>query len=147
MTSSTPSAKLKRTPLFDVHVRAGAKMVPCGGWEMPVQYAGIIEEHRAVRGAVGLFDISHMGELEVRGPEALAVVQRLTTNAASVLGVGDGARRGRRVAERGRGYRAPGGAGAEGRSPRRTARRSRRDGHRLLPLRAGAGGRSVGPHF
>ena len=88
MTTSTPSAKLKRTPLFDVHVRAGAKMVPFGGWEMPVQYAGIIEEHRAVRGAVGLFDISHMGELEVRGPEALAVVQRLTTNDASVLAEG-----------------------------------------------------------
>jgi aminomethyltransferase len=79
---------LKRTPLFDVHVKAGAKMVPFGGWEMPVQYSGIVEEHRAVRGAVGLFDISHMGEFEVRGPRALATLQRLTTNDVSALEVG-----------------------------------------------------------
>jgi aminomethyltransferase len=78
---------LKRTPLFDVHVAAGAKMVPFGGWEMPVQYTGIIDEHRAVRRAVGLFDISHMGEFEVDGPGALAAVQRLTTNDASTLAI------------------------------------------------------------
>jgi aminomethyltransferase len=53
---------LKRTPLFDAHVKAGARMVPFGGWEMPVQYRGIIEEHRTVRSAVGLFDVSHMAE-------------------------------------------------------------------------------------
>jgi aminomethyltransferase len=52
-----------------------AKMVDFGGWDMPVQYSGIIEEHNAVRNAVGLFDVSHMGEIEVRGPEALNVVQ------------------------------------------------------------------------
>jgi len=86
MTSSDGS--LKRTPLFPVHVRAGAKMVPFGGWEMPVQYTGIIEEHRAVRRAVGLFDISHMGEFEVAGPEALAALQRLTTNDVATLEVG-----------------------------------------------------------
>ncbi len=79
---------LKRTPLFQVHVKAGAKMVPFGGWEMPVQYAGIIEEHRAVRRAVGLFDISHMGEFEAAGPEAPPVLQRLTTNDVAALGVG-----------------------------------------------------------
>jgi aminomethyltransferase len=88
MAQAPSSAPLKRTPLYDVHVEAGAKMVPFGGWEMPVQYAGIIEEHRAVRRAVGLFDISHMGEFEVAGPDALAIVQRLTTNDASALTTG-----------------------------------------------------------
>jgi aminomethyltransferase len=63
-------------------------MVPFGGWDMPVQYAGIVEEHRCVRAAVGLFDISHMGEFEVRGPGALAAVQALTTNDASALETG-----------------------------------------------------------
>ena len=87
--TQTPSAgSLKRTPLYDVHVKAGAKMVPFGGWEMPVQYTGIIEEHRTVRRAVGLFDISHMGEFEIAGPDALAIVQRLTTNDASTLTLG-----------------------------------------------------------
>ena len=88
MTTADPTGSLKRTPLFDAHVKAGAKMVPFGGWEMPVQYAGIVEEHRAVRRAVGLFDVSHMGEFEVEGPEALAAVQRLTTNDAAALEVG-----------------------------------------------------------
>ena len=79
---------LKRTPLRDVHAAAGAKMVPFGGWDMPVQYTGIIEEHRCVRSAVGLFDISHMGEFEVRGTGALAAGQTITTNDASTLAVG-----------------------------------------------------------
>ena len=79
------SGPLKRTPLYDVHVKAGAKMVPFGGWEMPVQYTGIVEEHRAVRSAVGLFDISHMGEFEAEGPGALAAIQRLCTNDAAAL--------------------------------------------------------------
>src|SRR3989338_1900461 len=63
-------------------------MVPFGGWEMPVQYTGIIEEHRTVRSAVGCFDVSHMGEFEVDGPEALAALQRLTTNDVAALEVG-----------------------------------------------------------
>jgi glycine cleavage system T protein (aminomethyltransferase) len=88
MNEASPGLALKRTPLFDVHVKAGAKMVPFGGWEMPVQYTGIVEEHRAVRGAVGLFDISHMGEFEVRGPRALATLQRLTTNDVAAVEVG-----------------------------------------------------------
>jgi len=88
MTEASPELPLKRTPLFDVHVKAGARMVPFGGWEMPVQYRGIVEEHRAVRGAVGLFDISHMGEFEVRGPRALAALQHLTTNDVAALEVG-----------------------------------------------------------
>ena len=82
------STSLKRTPLHAVHVAAGAKMVPFGGWDMPVQYTGIIEEHRAVRAGVGLFDISHMGEFEVRGPGALTGVQALTTNDADALALG-----------------------------------------------------------
>lgn len=88
MTDTASTGPLKRTPLRDVHVKAGAKMVPFGGWDMPVQYTGIIDEHRTVRRAVGLFDISHMGEFEVRGPDALAAVQRLCTNDASTLEIG-----------------------------------------------------------
>ena len=76
---------LKRTPLYDAHVKAGARMVPFGGWEMPVQYTGIIDEHRTVRRAVGLFDVSHMGEFEIEGPDALAVLQYLTTNDVGAL--------------------------------------------------------------
>ncbi|MBI3825325.1 MAG: glycine cleavage system aminomethyltransferase GcvT [Candidatus Rokubacteria bacterium] len=79
---------LKRTPLNDAHRKAGARMVPFGGWDMPVQYTGIVEEHRAVRSAVGLFDVSHMGEFEVEGPQALAALQSLTTNDASTLALG-----------------------------------------------------------
>ena len=85
MTDDHSATPLKRTPLREVHVKAGAKMVPFGGWDMPVQYTGIIDEHRTVRSAVGLFDISHMGALEARGPDALAAVQRLCTNDASGL--------------------------------------------------------------
>ena len=88
MTDAASTSPLKRTPLRDVHVKAGAKMVPFGGWDMPVQYTGIIDEHRTVRRAVGLFDISHMGEFEVRGPDALAAVQRLCTNDVSTLELG-----------------------------------------------------------
>lgn len=84
--SSTGSPR--RTPLYAVHVKAGAKMVPFGGWEMPVQYSGIVAEHRAVRAGVGLFDISHMGEFEVAGAEALLALQRLTTNDVAQLEVG-----------------------------------------------------------
>src|SRR6266511_2856570 len=88
MTDIVATTPLKRTPLRDVHVKAGARMVPFGGWEMPVQYTGIVDEHRAVRRAVGLFDISHMGEFEIEGGEALRIVQRLCTNDASTLAVG-----------------------------------------------------------
>jgi aminomethyltransferase len=79
---------LKRTPLHDAHVKSGARMVPFGGWEMPVQYAGIVEEHRAVRAAAGCFDVSHMGEFEVDGPQALTALQRLTTNDVGALEIG-----------------------------------------------------------
>jgi aminomethyltransferase len=77
---------LKRTPLFDEHERLGGKIVPFAGYEMPVQYpSGIIAEHNAVRTAAGLFDVSHMGELEVRGGDALGFVQYVTTNDAGRL--------------------------------------------------------------
>jgi aminomethyltransferase len=79
---------LKRTPLFAAHMSAGARMVPFGGWEMPVQYRGIVEEHRIVRSAVGCFDVSHMGEFEVEGSGALAALQRLTTNDVAALEIG-----------------------------------------------------------
>jgi len=75
----------KRTPLFAVHKALGARMIPFGGWEMPVEYSGIAKEHMAVRTAAGLFDVSHMGEFEVRGPEALDLIQHITTNDASKL--------------------------------------------------------------
>ncbi|MCC6899545.1 MAG: glycine cleavage system aminomethyltransferase GcvT [Polyangiaceae bacterium] len=70
----------KRTPLYDEHVKAGGRIVPFAGWEMPVQYAGISAEHEAVRTRAGLFDVSHMGELELEGEHAAAVVDYLVTN-------------------------------------------------------------------
>ncbi|AMV73048.1 glycine cleavage system T protein [Desulfuromonas sp. DDH964] len=76
---------LKKTPLNDAHRKLGARMVEFGGWDMPVQYRGVIEEHLAVRNAAGLFDVSHMGEIEVRGPGALAYIQELTINDAARL--------------------------------------------------------------
>src|SRR5271167_3466120 len=71
---------LRRTALHPVHKRLGAKMVDFGGWDMPVEYGGLIREHMAVRTGVGLFDVSHMGEIEVRGPQALALLQHVTCN-------------------------------------------------------------------
>lgn len=71
---------MRRTPLFSAHTALGARFVDFGGWELPVRYAGIIAEHHAVRRRAGLFDVSHMGEIELRGPHALAACQRLTTN-------------------------------------------------------------------
>jgi aminomethyltransferase len=76
---------LRRTSLYDRHVQAGARMVPFTGFEMPVQYTGIVDEHQAVRTAAGLFDVSHMGELELRGEYAAQVVDYLITNDASKL--------------------------------------------------------------
>ena len=70
----------QRTPLFEAHVRAAARIVEFAGWDMPVQYSGILEEHAAVRERAGLFDVSHMGEVVFRGPKALAALQSLFTN-------------------------------------------------------------------
>jgi len=79
---------LKRTPLFDCHREAGARLVEFAGWEMPVQYAGVMDEHRAVRSAAGLFDVSHMGEFVVSGSDAESFLQHLTPNDVSKLKVG-----------------------------------------------------------
>src|SRR5436309_2937037 len=79
---------LRPTPLNAVHRRMGAKMVDFGGWDMPVQYSGVLEEHHAVRRAVGLFDVSHMGEIEVRGRDALRLVNMVATNDAAKLKIG-----------------------------------------------------------
>ncbi len=76
---------MKQTALNEVHRRMGARMVEFGGWEMPVEYSGIVEEHLAVRTRAGLFDVSHMGEIEVRGPKAFDLLQFLTPNDLSRL--------------------------------------------------------------
>jgi glycine cleavage system T protein (aminomethyltransferase) len=78
--SSSPGLSLKRTALNSVHKASGARMVEFGGWEMPVEYSGIMNEHLAVRERAGLFDVSHMGEIEVRGPKALELLQFVTSN-------------------------------------------------------------------
>jgi aminomethyltransferase len=81
-------APLKKTPLNARHRASGAKMVPFGGWDMPVEYSGIVQEHMAVRTRAGIFDVSHMGEIEIAGKDALAAVQRISSNDASRLQVG-----------------------------------------------------------
>jgi len=80
---------LRRTPLHDRHVALGARMVPFAGWEMPVQYQGVIPEHKAVRSDAGVFDVSHMGEIEVEGPTARDLLQSLLSNDIDRLAVGD----------------------------------------------------------
>ncbi|MFT4036178.1 MAG: glycine cleavage system protein T, partial [Patulibacter sp.] len=82
------TAVLRRTPLYDQHVAAGAKLVPFAGWEMPVQYEGVRQEHEAVRTGAGVFDVSHMGQIITRGPGALAALQHLTSNDVSKIPVG-----------------------------------------------------------
>jgi aminomethyltransferase len=81
----TSASELKRTPLFDVHSSCNAKMVDFGGWNMPVQYSSILEEHNAVRNAVGIFDVSHMGEIEIQGRQADKLVDYVSTNNAMKL--------------------------------------------------------------
>lgn len=83
---ATPvTPKLRKTPLNATHRQHGAKMVDFGGWDMPVEYSGLIAEHMAVRTRVGLFDVSHMGEIQLRGPEALDAVQHFSMNDAAKL--------------------------------------------------------------
>ncbi len=88
MTAHETVTPLKRTPLYEQHRALGAKLVEFGGWEMPVQYSSILEEHNAVRTRAGLFDVSHMGEFKVEGPGALAFLQHLVPNDVSRLAVG-----------------------------------------------------------
>lgn len=80
-----PHDQLKKTPLHSVHVSSGGRMVPFAGWEMPVEYNGLVAEHNAVRNSAGIFDVSHMGEIEIRGDGALALVQKVTSNNAAKL--------------------------------------------------------------
>jgi aminomethyltransferase len=77
-----------RTPLYPEHRALGGRMVSFAGWEMPIQYAGLTREHQAVRSAVGLFDVSHMGRLSFRGADAVALVDRLITNDLSRIALG-----------------------------------------------------------
>ena len=82
------AAPLRKTPLNGRHRASGAKMVSFGGWDMPIEYSGIVQEHLAVRTHAGLFDVSHMGEIEIAGKDALAAVQRISSNDAAKLAVG-----------------------------------------------------------
>ncbi len=84
----TDSTEAKRTPLYEEHVAAGGKMVPFAGFLMPVQYTSLAEEHDAVRRRAGLFDVSHMGEIFIRGPRALDFVQRVSSNDHSKMAIG-----------------------------------------------------------
>jgi aminomethyltransferase len=86
MSSAPPG--LRRTALYDAHVEAGAKIVEFAGWEMPVQYEGVRQEHMAVRAASGIFDVSHMGEIETTGPQALELLQRLLSNDVEAIAIG-----------------------------------------------------------
>ena len=86
--NTSAAVELRKTALNSIHRRLGAKMVNFGGWDMPVEYSGILAEHEAVRTRAGLFDVSHMGEIEVRGPGALPLVQWVTCNDAAKLAVG-----------------------------------------------------------
>jgi aminomethyltransferase len=81
-------ADLRKTPLNARHRASNARMVPYAGWDMPVEYSGITAEHLAVRTRAGVFDVSHMGEIEVAGKDALAAVQRISSNDASRLKMG-----------------------------------------------------------
>ena len=86
---TTPAtAELRKTALNFLHRRLGAKMVNFGGWEMPLEYSGILAEHEAVRNRAGLFDVSHMGEVEIRGAQALDLVQQVSCNNAAKLIIG-----------------------------------------------------------
>src|SRR5689334_20446765 len=82
------TSPLSRTALYDAHRTRGARIVPFAGWELPIQYSGIVAEHQAVRERAGLFDVSHMGELWLRGPGAERAVDGLVTNDVSKLGEG-----------------------------------------------------------
>jgi aminomethyltransferase len=86
--NTSAAVELRKTALNSIHRRLGAKMVNFGGWDMPLEYSGILAEHEAVRTRAGLFDVSHMGELEIRGPGALQLLQWVSCNNAAKLTVG-----------------------------------------------------------
>ncbi len=153
--SEVAAGELRRTPLHEIHQRLGARLVPFAGYEMPVQYTSIIEEHRTVRSAVGLFDLSHMGEIEVTGEEAVAFLRHALASdpgdardrPGAIL---DGLQRGRRDRRRphrlpARERRLPGGlqrgqprgGGGAAHQPARTGRLRRVDRRPQRPGRAG----------
>ena len=80
-------SEVKKTALHQVHVDLGAKMIPFAGYDMPVRYTSLMEEHRAVRNSVGVFDVSHMGEIIIRGPQAIDLIQAVSTNDARTLDI------------------------------------------------------------
>src|SRR5512137_1438814 len=86
--TTSATTEVRKTALNSLHRRLGAKMVNFGGWDMPLEYSGILAEHIAVRTQAGLFDVSHMGEIEIRGPGALDLVQHVTCNNAAKLAIG-----------------------------------------------------------
>ncbi|MGC1170919.1 MAG: hypothetical protein WA886_18580, partial [Candidatus Acidiferrales bacterium] len=86
--NTSAAVELRKTALNSIHRRLGAKMVNFGGWDMPLEYSGILAEHEAVRTRAGLFDVSHMGEIEIHGPGALQLVQWVTCNNAAKLTAG-----------------------------------------------------------
>src|ERR1700730_8563027 len=88
--SNSTKPVLKQTPLFEEHIKLGAKMIGFGGWNMPVFYSSILDEHQAVRRNAGVFDISHMGQLELSGPQASFWLNILLTNNVEKLAVGEG---------------------------------------------------------
>ena len=83
--ATTDTQALRRTVLYDEHVKLKGQIIPFAGWEMPVRYSSDLEEHLCVREKVGIFDVSHMGEFLIKGPSALALIQKVTTNDASKL--------------------------------------------------------------
>src|SRR4051794_39827790 len=85
---AAPDTALRRTALFERHRDAGARLVAFAGWEMPVQYDSVRDEHLAVRSSAGVFDVSHMGEIETSGPQATALLQRLLSNDVDQVPVG-----------------------------------------------------------
>ena len=86
--SAASDTALRRTPLYDRHVAAGARLVNFAGWEMPVQYGSVKAEHLAVRGSAGVFDVSHMGEIQTTGPDATRFLQRLLSNDVEKVPIG-----------------------------------------------------------
>ena len=88
MSSAVTTPVLRKTALNSTHRQLGAKMVDFGGWDMPVEYSGLTAEHLAIRTGVGVFDVSHMGDIQLRGPSSLAAVQHISMNDASKLAVG-----------------------------------------------------------
>ena len=115
---------MKETPLTAKHIALGAKMAEFAGYNMPISYKGIIEEHKAVRNSVGLFDVSHMGEFILKGKDAEKLIQSTTSNDVSLLEPG-AARRALQKTHPGSRTRWPGSAGARAKA-RRTAQPSRK---------------------